>query len=389
MFYFLGKIIFHGHFRFPIRSLPPAHKFSLLQSPSPFNPRCVSSSSSAAAQSSFMASYLMDTLGFSPESALKASKYLHYDNPDKPNAVIAFLKSHGFSESQIRKIVKRAPLLLQSNPEKTLLPKLEFFYSKGVSKLDLAIIFSGYGSVLTRSLEKQIIPSFNFFREFLESDEKVIKFIKRFAAMITVNLERVVAPNLDVLREIGVPKSNLASILLCEPRLIFSSTKQLKENLEKVKKMGISPSHFSFVLAASILGKLSKSNWVKKVDTYRKWGLSEEEVLAAFSKHPWFMMVSDDKIEAVMDVFVNQLGMDATDIAKGPYVFSMSLRKRIVPRAPVAQILISNGFLRKDFSLITFFGCNEKKFLEKYVFSYKGDALQLFNLYKEKLDLPG
>lgn len=58
--------------------------------------------------------------------AVSASKKVHFDSPDKPNAVLNFLGKLGFRKSQISEVVKRKPDLLASNPEKTLLPKIEY-----------------------------------------------------------------------------------------------------------------------------------------------------------------------------------------------------------------------------------------------------------------------
>ena len=48
---------------------------------------------------------------------------------------------------------------------------------------------------------------------------------------------------------------------------------------------------------------MTKSTWDKKVDTYKKWGWTDDEILAAFKKHTWCMMVSEEKMTAVMDFF--------------------------------------------------------------------------------------
>jgi mTERF domain-containing protein len=48
---------------------------------------------------------------------------------------------------------------------------------------------------------------------------------------------------------------------------------------------------------------MTTSTCEKKLDVYRRWGLSQE---SAFVRNPWFMSLSEEKITAVMDLFVTQ-----------------------------------------------------------------------------------
>jgi mTERF domain-containing protein len=63
------------------------------------------------------------------------------------------------------------------------------------------------------------------------------------------------------------------------------------------------------------------------------------------------MSLSIDKINSVMSFWVNQLGWDAMAIAKSPYVLSLGLEKKIIPRAAVVQYLVSKGLRNKNASL--------------------------------------
>uniref|UniRef100_A0A2P2LJG2 Mitochondrial transcription termination factor family protein n=1 Tax=Rhizophora mucronata TaxID=61149 RepID=A0A2P2LJG2_RHIMU len=377
------SILYNG--RFSIRT-SPSQKWYLShpQSSSLFSHRCFSSN---ANEPSFVVSYYMNKCGFSLESAISASKFVHFDSPDNPDAVVSFLMSHGFSEKQISKLIKKSPHLLTFNPGKTILPKLEFFYSKGASKLDVARICSGYTSILDRSLKNQIIPSFKYFRELLGSNEKVIMAVRRQPGIISLPLEYATG-NVDALRKIGVPISNIASSIADRPSGLMRTTTRFNEMLQKVKEMGLNPLKCSFVFAVFVMGIMSETTWQRKIDAYCKWGFSKEEILMAFGKFPQFMTVSEDKIAAVMNVFVNQLGLEPAVIARNPIIVSLSLGKRIAPRASVAQALVSKGFLKKDFSLSGFFVVTEQLFLKRYIIPYEVKDFPLLKLYKEKLNSP-
>ena len=373
-------------------------RFNLTASPTPqslhfllYHLYLFSSSSTSISTSEkphpFTVSYLINSCGLSHKDARSASKYVHFETPDKPNSVLALFNSHGFSKTQTSKIVKKEPQLLLSDPDKTLLPKLQFFYSKGASWPDIANIVVCSPSILKRSLENQIIPSFNFFKDFLQSDKMAITVVKRFSRILLFDLHTYVASNMNALQEFGVPKSNIAGLLMNQPMAFMVRPNLFRENLEEVKKMGFNPSQMKFVIAIQAIRAGGKSSWERKIDIYKSWGWSEEEIRLAFTKSPWCMIYSEDKIMTTMDFFVNKMGRESSLIARRPVLISHSLEKRIIPRYSVVQVLLSKGLIVKDFSLPTVFQSTEKMFLHKFVNVYKEEAPELMKLYQEKINL--
>jgi len=128
-------------------------------------------------QPSFTVSYFTNNCGLSPQDALKASKRLCFNTPDKPYSVIAFFKTHGFSNHQIQSIICRAPELFLSDPIKYILPKFQFLASKGASAEDIVAAVTRSPRFLRVSLDKHIIPTFEFVRSFCPSDKKAIRSI--------------------------------------------------------------------------------------------------------------------------------------------------------------------------------------------------------------------
>ncbi|KAJ6418606.1 hypothetical protein OIU84_001884 [Salix udensis] len=72
------------------------------------NARCVSSEANPS-QQSYPVSYLIDKCGFSPGSALSASKRLTFESPDQPDAVIHMFKRYGFPDADIFRLIKETP----------------------------------------------------------------------------------------------------------------------------------------------------------------------------------------------------------------------------------------------------------------------------------------
>ncbi|XP_022760525.1 transcription termination factor MTERF6, chloroplastic/mitochondrial-like [Durio zibethinus] len=347
--------------------------------------RCISKTCSDASQS-FTVSYLRNKLGFSPESALVVSKYVHFKTPDKPDNVIAFLEKRGFSETQIRQVIKTRPSLLCCDFEKTLLPKIQFFQSRGVSSPELSKLLYYNPRLLSCSLQKQIIPCFNQLSNLLQSDSKAITAIRRNPYLIPCKLDAYMLPNIKTLRDNGVPESKIISMFNYHPRSFVMHPDRFKEIVKEVKEMGFNPLLLKFLLAVIMFRKVSKPAMERKFDVYKKWGWSEQEIWEAFRKYPGVLEASKEKIAAIMDFLVNKMGFQSLLIANQPSIFGRSLEKVIVPRGLFAQDLLSKGLI-KDFRLSALFGTSEKVFVQKFVNQYEDKAPELLKLYKEKMDL--
>lgn len=307
--------------------------------------------STNANQRSMVFSYLKNTCGLSPKSALSVSKEVHFKTPEKPDLVLNVFKHHGFSQTQISKIIEKAPTLLVRKPEKTLLPKFVFFRSLGISGSDLAALVSTSPGLLLLGLHSKIVPNFNALAALFQSKDKATAAIKRMPTIFYTNVAKTVA----TLHGHGVPDD------------------ELNQTIERVNKMGISP---------------REASWKGKVNHYKSWGLSEERVMAAFAKRQGCMKASEGKISAMMDFLVNKMGLEASYVAERPQLICYSLEKRYLPRASVIQFLISNGLLEQKDSrrVARMLECSEKAFKRKCLTCLKGEP-QLLKLCRDKFDL--
>ncbi|KAE8650382.1 hypothetical protein Csa_011108 [Cucumis sativus] len=319
----------------------------------------------------------------SPESASLASNAVQLENNGK--AVIALLANHGFSQSQISYLANRYPQILSANPEKTLLPKLLFFQSKGLSSPEIFELVRSDPWVLGASINKRIIPAFDYIQAVFGSEEKTLAVIKQFVGILVKDLRISVGPNIEILKQIGVPDSNILSYLQRQPKMFFTSSIQFKEIIERVMEMGFSPQRLQFLVAVFALRSLTKSSWDKKLEVYRKWGLSEEDFRIAFRRNPMCITFSEDKTNSVMDFFVNKIGCQSSFVARKPVLISLSLKKRIFPRGYVYQVLLSKGLIKKHKKIILLFESPEKRFIEKFINPHKEQIPGLLELYEQKL----
>ncbi|KAL0548363.1 hypothetical protein IC582_012812 [Cucumis melo] len=269
--------------------------------------------------------------GFS-ESLLKSLRFLSTSSETVSSPKSSSLASNVVQINNNRKAV---PLILSVNPE-TLFPILLFFQSKGLSSSATTKLVRSAPQVLKRSLNQEIIPVFDYILAELGTVEKTVATIKRFPRILGWNLS--VGPNIELLKQIGVPDSNISTYLQGQPKIFLTSSVRFKEIVERVTEMGFSPQRLQFLVAVFALRSMTKSSWDKKVEVYRKWGLSEEEIRLAFRRHPMCMAFSEDKTNGVMDFFVNKIGCQSSFVARKPSLLSFSLKKKILPRGYIYQV---------------------------------------------------
>ncbi|WJZ90719.1 hypothetical protein VitviT2T_009846 [Vitis vinifera] len=347
----------------------------------PFVIRCFSSSK----QHSFTVSYLINSCGLSTESAISTSKKVQFENPKNPDSVLTLLKNHGCNDTHISKIVAKLPLLLLANPEKTLLPKLQFLGSVGLSHVNLAKILASNPSILHRSLENNLIPTYNLLKGVVIGDENAAKAVVRHCWIPSEDLEKTIAPNVRLLREIGVPMAHI-SFLATFFSILAQKSDKFSKDVNKVMGMGFDPQKMVFVNALHVICQMSESNWYQKIKTYRRCGLSEDEIMLAFRNHPICFQLSEKKIISTMDYLVN-MGSPPAAIARAPVALFFNLERRIVPRCSVVKLLLLKGLVKKYLCLGTFLNPTERAFLDRFIIKYQEDVPQLLDVYNGKVGI--
>ncbi|XP_026416129.1 uncharacterized protein LOC113311511 [Papaver somniferum] len=184
--------------------------------------------------SSFVVSYLINSCGLTQDKAISASKKIKFKTTSNPDSVLALLRTYGFTESHISRLIPKHPFILLSNPNETLKPKLEFFKSKGLYEIDLPDFISIGPTILRQSLNKGIIPSFDILKSIVQSDENVIKVISRNSWLVETNQVKRVMVNLELLRKEGVPETNFLKFLIHHPRTYAENANRFKEIVQKV-----------------------------------------------------------------------------------------------------------------------------------------------------------
>ncbi|KAL3508068.1 hypothetical protein ACH5RR_033450 [Cinchona calisaya] len=326
--------------------------------------------------------YLIKSCGLSEKTAISASKIVNFETPDRPDSVLAVFRKQGFTDSEVSSIISGYPKVLLCRPQKTLLPKIEFFQSVGFSNADISKLLSFRG-LIARSLETQIIPSFNVLKDLFTSEQDLVCPITRCPDILTRSFQSLMIANIEILREAGVPEPSILHLLKNQPRLLVRPSHMLKESAEKLEKMGLNPQDGCFARCLWRMASMDRRIWREKMAVYERWGCSEHEVLEAFMKHASFMAISTGKIMDVMDFLVLKMGHDPSVILRAPFIVTLSVKKNIVPRCAVYEVILNKGLMKKNVSLSTLLACPEKIFLKKFVECFEKEAAHLLKIYRD------
>ncbi|XP_068344617.1 transcription termination factor MTERF6, chloroplastic/mitochondrial-like [Pyrus communis] len=334
----------------------------------------------------FKVNYLINTCGLSPEGAISVSKRVKLESPKKAESVLALFRNHGLSQTQISRVVRSRPKILSADPEKTLLPKLEFFSSLGVSKVDLAKTLAYNPHLLVISLANRILPTYDFLRSIL-SEKNVIALFKRYSRIFMESQFKNVIPNIELLRESGMSPRGISLVLTyCTPVLMVRP-EQLGQLVAEVKEMGFNLEKTTSVNALRALCGKNKLVWNRSREALKRWGWSDDDILSAVKKNPQCMIVSEQKLMQAMDLLVNKMGWSSEMIAKYPVVLSLSLERRLIPRCSVVKVLLLKGLMNDNLNLGSVLKPTDKQFLEMFVNRYIGKVPRLLSVYQGKVDI--
>lgn len=382
------------------------------------------------ANTSFTVSYLVESLGLTTKLAETISRKVTFEDKVNPDSVLNLLRSNGFEDSQISRIVTTYPRLLVQDAETSLLPKLRALQCRGASSSELAEIVSKVPKILEKRVGKSLSLYYDFVKEIMREGDKV-------SGSWTEGKAKNRIRNISVLKELGVPQNLLFSLLIsrCQP---VCGKEKFDETLKKVVDMGFDPTKSKFVEALHVVYEMSDKTIEEKVNVYKRLGFSEEDVWRIFKKWPYFLKFSEKKIgqtfetlkrcglveEEVLSVlklrpecirsseekilqsvdtfvglgfsrdeyrmmikrFPQCFGYSAESLKKKfeflvkkmewppeavvlvPSVFGYSLEKRIVPRCNVIKALMSKGLIRGGNPPISsVLVCTDEEFLNRYV----------------------
>ncbi|XP_078150454.1 transcription termination factor MTERF15, mitochondrial-like [Carex rostrata] len=326
--------------------------------------------------------YLIQSYGLPYDEALRASKRIqHLKSPDKPDAVLCFLRQTGISESDIRTAVSRDPRILVSHVEKNWRPNVVKLQEIGLSIEDISGIISRNPGLF----QYNILPKIDFWMRALGSLENMSVLLKRGPTLINCSLEKVLVPNLSFLqKQCGLSVRQIVRLIKSASQLISLKPEAIKIKAKRAEELlGISCSSQMFVHALSTVAIVNESTIISRVDYLKSLGLSQEEVAIVICKVPMLLQRMEESLGRKMEFLMKEAGCGKIDVVHNPVLLCLSLEKRLIPRNLVRKLLKSKEFPVANKAFASFMQPSEKDFLEKFVIPYEHDIPGLGQAYAD------
>ncbi|KAK0588816.1 hypothetical protein LWI29_005849 [Acer saccharum] len=315
--------------------------------------------------------YLIQTLNFPKARAQSFSNSTRYSNVkslEKPHSVIHYLRSIGFSETDIQSSARLDLRILFCNVDKNLKPKMDFFQDMGLVGSDLGKFISNHCNVLNYSLEKTLIPCIQILRKILVNDNKnnkdLIRLISRCSWLIQSNPERSLLSNIAFLESCGIVGSQLSGLLKVRPRLFIHDESKLRDLVSRVSDLGFSVTSRMFVHGLISVGGISKETFERKLKLFTSFGFTEHEFMEMFHKQPMMLSRSEEQLKLGIDFFLSKSELKKEALIRRPCCLCFSPADRLIPRYKVMQILKSKRLLKKEPSFVHVVALSEEKFLD-------------------------
>ncbi|XVF24561.1 hypothetical protein REPUB_Repub13aG0138800 [Reevesia pubescens] len=298
-----------------------------------------------------------------------------------PASLVNCLKSYGFDDTHIAKLVQKRPRILHCRVNSKLKPKFEYLFQKGFTGKLLHQLILANPLILFRSLDSHIKPYFEFLSHFFNGEEMLVAIKRSSSWLVNMNLNAVLQPNVDLLISEGICGTRISKLLVWQPRVILQSHDRMVYAVKTVKETGLQPKEPRFIHALRVICSMSKSNWKKKIEAFMSLGWSKEDVLNTLRKDPVCLVCSEKKLRYLMDFYVNTMKLDAQTIISYPKLPLYSVDKRILARYKVLKVLESMKLIKEDKKIIWVMTVSEKKFLDKYITKNNDKVPGLLDMY--------
>ncbi|CAL9124019.1 unnamed protein product [Musa acuminata var. zebrina] len=314
----------------------------------------------------------------SSEKAAKKAKY-HTCHKNSSSLSIEFFKQSGWSDAQVMKLIRKSPLLLRTNVETALKPRMRSLKDMGFSDTEIVQLVSSCPSVL---LLRDIQPKIDFWRSLLGSNERLLNASRRNMFLLGSSMDRKIEPNVSLLRECGISDKRIVYMVMTTPAIMGRSNKYMKEAIKLVKELGVPCNCRMFPYALSIVTGMSRSRFYDTFATLMNFGFSLQDIIAVFRKHPTIWYLSKKNICHKMTFLMKEAGCELTYIISHPVILAYSLEKRLKPRYAILNFLEQNKLLDKVYSLMSMIMLSEKKFQNKFLFLLRDEkSIALYDSY--------
>ncbi|XP_078148603.1 uncharacterized protein LOC144544061, partial [Carex rostrata] len=320
--------------------------------------------------SQFAVNYLIQSCGLSTNKATRLSRCLpHLKSPEKPDAVLQFLRQAGVTEPDISAAVSHDPSFLCFSVENCMKPRMAELLEIGFSPSDISLLLSLCPNTFAHTKLQQKIQ---FWMPILGSIEKLLLALKRDMFLLNRNHENYVMVNISFLQEqCSLSICQIAQMIVWRPTLITSRPEELEVKVQRAREFGVPYTSRMFLHMLILTNCVNQSTIDRRLLYLKNLGFSQQEVSLMIRKCPNLLMLTEKMVGCKMEFLMKEAACDKLYIVRNPYLLLSSLEKRLKPRNLVKKLLESKGLSVANQVFASFVFPIEKRFLEKFVLPYE------------------
>lgn len=226
------------------------------------------------------------------------------------------------------------------------------------------------------------VSRLEYWRSFLDGDMKKLSLaFTRNRGLINLDIDKGVAPKIALLEAHGLSRSGIATLVVRGHGFFRKSLASMEDLLNRVEQLGFARGSPGFLLGVSSFSGLGLDTLRTKLDIYKSFGWSEQELSSALRKFPFIIRLSEDNIRAKMAFLVERAGCSQGYIALHPQILGYSLHKRMIPRHYVMKV--RNALSGREWELYSVMSLSEEKFLDRIILPLKDELPMLLDTYTD------
>ncbi|XP_074565512.1 transcription termination factor MTERF15, mitochondrial-like [Curcuma longa] len=322
--------------------------------------------------------YLVDTCGLSAAEASKVSLSLSgLKSSKKPDYFLNFLKSQGFTDSHIKRIINISPKSVCIKVE----PKFRSLLDAGFSQSDLVEIITSNPRILDHNM-RSVVPRLEFWDGLFGSRELLVKRLKK-KWFFGYSVEKRILPNLKFFMDVcGISEEKASQALKNRPEFLVQKPDSLQTLVRRADELGVPRHSPTYPFLLIVLYGNNKENFEAKHKLFASLGWSESDFFNAIWKTPTLLNISQPYLRRKIEFFIKEVGCSPSFITQHPIILLYNLDKRVIPRFQVLELLKSENLWTAKGSLLSYINPSDKKFMEKFVLPYKEKVPKLVDIYR-------
>ena len=123
--------------------------------------------------------------------------------------------------------------------------------------------------------------------------------------------------------------------------------------------------------AVNLAAALSEEGFMERIETLKRFGFGNEEMLLLFRRCPNFMKLRHDYMVKKLEFFRDEVGMGPKDMIYNAWVSILGMEKRLRPRFKLVQGLKEKGMASGELDMHKVFLMTDEKFDKEFVDKFK------------------